>query len=235
MAIGRHKANHTPRNALSWLGVRARTFSSTRLAAPGRLAREVGIIAIAYFAYFGVRGLTEGNFGQAVSNALAIVAIERSLGFFVEPALQSIIVGSEWLVNLANWVYLFGHWPVIIITGTWLYRSKRDRYRLYRNALIISGVIGLLIFMIFPVAPPRLIGTAFVDTVTEYSNLYHVLQSAWLTNQLAALPSLHFGWNLLVGVVLVREARHPAFRALGVITPLIMLAAIIFNGEPLRP
>ena len=196
-----------------------------------RLLREVAIIAAAYFTYFGVRSLTEGEFQHAVSNAQAIVDFELSLGLFFEPTAQAFIVSSDWALRLANWVYLFGHWPIIGVVGFWLYRNKWSRYRLYRNSLIISGSIGLIIFLLYPVAPPRLIGMAFVDTVNKYSSVYHVLQPAWLTNQLAAVPSLHFGWNLIIGIVLVREASHIALRLLGVVTPVIMLAAIILTGN----
>ena len=196
-----------------------------------RAIREVGIVAVAYFAYFGVRGLTEGGLDRALANARAIVDLEERLGLFVEPTLHASIVGYHWAVNLANWVYLFGHWPVIVIVGAWLYRYKWPRYQYYRTAVLLSGTIGLVIFMLYPVAPPRLFGPAFVDTVTEYSNLYHVLQPSWLTNQLAALPSLHFGWNLLIGIVLVREVRNPVVRVVGAITPLIMGAAIVLTAN----
>ena len=204
---------------------------SERVANPMRLLREVGIIAVAYFTYFGVRAMTAGELNHALSNSLAIVEFEAALGLFLEPTVQATVVGYHWAVNLANWIYLFGHWPIVIAVGIWLYRRDWSRYRLYRNALILSGAIGLVIFMVYPVAPPRLLASLFVDTVTKHSNLYHVLQPIWLTNQIAALPSLHFGWNLLVGIVLVREAKHPASRLFGLIMPIVMLVAIVATAN----
>ena len=199
--------------------------------ATARLTREIGIIAVAYFAYFGVRSLTEGSFDAAFANAKDLVAFEKNLGFFVEPTANALIVGNRSLINLANWVYLWGHWPIIIMVSIWLYRKKVERYVLYRNALLVSGGIALLLFVFYPVAPPRFNDLLFVDTVTQYTSQYHVLQPAWLTNQLAAFPSMHFGWNLLVCIALVRESRNPIVRAIGVASPIIMLAAIVFTAN----
>ena len=95
----------------------------------------------------------------------------------------------------------------------------------------MSGAIGIILLMLYPVAPPRLTDLTVLDTVTTYSNLYHVLQPAWLTNQFAAFPSLHFGCNLLIGIALVRETRHPAIRALGFTSPIIMLLAIVLTAN----
>jgi hypothetical protein len=156
---------------------------------------------------------------------------ERGLGIFWEPRIQSAIVNHDWIVNLANWVYIWGHWPVIAAVALWLYRSQPDRYRLTRNALLVSGGIGLVIFTVFPVAPPRLAEMGLVDTVVQRSNFYHVLQPPALTNQYAALPSLHFGWNLLIGIALIRGATHPAGKALGVLLPTAMFAAVVLTAN----
>ena len=101
-------------------------------------------------------------------------------------------------MTLANWVYIYGHWPVIIMTLAWLFVRAPAEY-LLRNAMFISGAIGLVIFVLFPVAPPRLGVLEIVDTVTQRSNSYRTLQPPGLINRYAAMPSLHFGWNLLVG------------------------------------
>ena len=196
-----------------------------------RLIREFLIIAAGYFTYFGVRGATEGQFDAALSNAHSIVRLEEALGLFVEPAWQAVVITDRWSANLANWVYLWGHWPVMILVGAWLYQSREYGYRLFRNAILVSGGIGLVLFMFYPVAPPRLTDFGFADTVTSYSNLYHVLQPAWLTNQFAAFPSLHFGWNLLIGISLIRESGSRAVRMIGLAGPLIMFIAIVLTAN----
>ena len=193
--------------------------------------RELGTVLAAYFAYFAVRGATEGDRTLAVEHAQLVQRFEQALGFFWEPRIQSALLDHEWIVNLANWVYIWGHWPVIAAVALWLYRSQPDRYRLTRNALLVSGGIGLVIFTAFPVAPPRLAEMGLVDTVVQRSNFYHVLQPPALTNQYAALPSLHFGWNLLIGIALVRGATHPTAKALGVLLPLAMFAAVVVTAN----
>ncbi len=196
-----------------------------------QLAREIALILVAYFAYFWVRGLTEGSEARAVANAARIINIERTLGFFWEPALQTLILGNHSLITLANWAYIWGHWPVIGITGLWLFLSRPQAYRLFRDAFFISGAIGLVIFMAFPVAPPRLTDIDVVDTVTAYSKAYRVLQPPALVNQYAAVPSLHVGWNLLVGIALVREAPWRWAKAFGVIMPVVMFLAIVLTAN----
>lgn len=80
-------------------------------------------------------------------------------------------------------------------------------YSVFRNAFFISGTIGIIIFVLYPVAPPRLADVGVVDTVTMYSSSYRVLQPPAFVNQYAAVPSLHFGWDLLMGIALVTQSR----------------------------
>jgi hypothetical protein len=150
-------------------------------------------------AYFGIRNLTVGSREDALGNAEHILEAEDALGIAWEDAIQASIVGSDTFVTLANWVYIWGHWPVILSAAIALYIVRRDSYFLLRNALFVSGAIGFVMFALVPVAPPRLLDLGFVDTVTEQSNAYRALQPPGLTNQYAALPSLHLGWNLAVG------------------------------------
>ncbi len=195
------------------------------------LAREAALIATAYFAYFGVRGFTEGSEARALANAGLIMSAERALGFFWEPALQALILGNHGLITLANWAYIWGHWPLIGVVGIWLFLSRPEAYRIYRNAFLISGAMGIVIFMAFPVAPPRLTDIDVVDTVTVYSKAYRVLQPPALVNQYAAVPSLHFGWNLLVGIALVKEARSPLLKVFGAVMPAVMFLAIVLTAN----
>jgi hypothetical protein len=134
-------------------------------------------------------------------------------------------------VTAVNWIYIWGHWPAIAGVLVWLHRTRRDAYRLMRNAIFVSGAIGLVIFAAYPVAPPRLSGLGFVDTVTEHSNSYRVLQPPALANKYAAVPSLHVGWNLLVGVFLWRHGRRHLVRALGLASPVMMFAAVVLTAN----
>ena len=210
----------------AWLLFRHRAF----LDGSG-LLREMALVIFAYFTYFAVRGLTLSSEARAVENAEKVVGFERAIGLFREPAMQSAILDDRWIVNLMNWMYVWGHWPLIILVAAWLYLNLPPTYRLFRNAFVISGAIGLVCFALFPVAPPRLANVDIVDTVTLHSNSYRVLQPPGLVNQYAAVPSLHFGWNLLIGIVLFTKGQTVIARAAGLLIPPEMFLAIVLTAN----
>lgn len=195
-------------------------------------ARELCLLLPAVLLYFLVRGLMQTRDADAVAHANAIIHLERTLGIFVEDDLQRTLIQHPTAVTIANWVYIWAHWPVIAVTAAWMWSRHRAGYRTLRNAILISGGLGLVIFALYPVAPPRLMPDwDFVDTVMERSRSYRVLQPPALTNLYAALPSLHFGWNLLVGITIVRYARAPLARAFGVLIPIAMFLAIVLTAN----
>ena len=204
-----------------------RTLNPTWL----RRAGEVLIIAVAVLLYFMVRGLVDGREAEAVVHAGRLIDLERSLGIFWEPRFQAWAL--EWgpLATVANWVYIWGHWPVIVATLSWLLMAHRDRYPVYRNTLLISGAVGLVIFTVFPMAPPRfMVDWGFVDTVTLHSQAYRVLQPPSLVNQYAAMPSLHCGWDLLMGIAIFRHAPRQ-WRWIGLLLPVAMFFAVVLTAN----
>lgn len=200
-------------------------------AAAGTVARELGLMLIAVLAYFAIRGISERGGRDAYANARRIVDLEKLLGLHLEDRLQELILGSHALVTLANWVYIWGHWPFIAIVAAWLVLSHPAEYRAIRNAFLVSGSAGLVVFALFPVAPPRLFDAELVDTVTQHSRSYRVLQPPALVNQYAAMPSFHFGWNLLIGLAIIRCSRNRAVRAIGVVAPLAMGLATVLTAN----
>lgn len=181
--------------------------------------------------YGGVREVTEGSVPTALTNADRLAHLEVTLGLDWESAAQSVVVGREPLVDLVNWIYIWGHWPVIAAVAIALFVHRRDRYTLLRNAVLVSGAIGFLFFGLFPTAPPRLADVGFVDTVLEQSSSYRVLQPSSLTNQYAAMPSLHFGWNLLVGIVLFGATRSLLVRVFAVVMPVAMAFSVVATAN----
>jgi membrane-associated phospholipid phosphatase len=193
---------------------------------------EILILVPAYFAYFLVRGFVEGKEAAAFHRAVDIIELEQALGIFWEPNLQEHIMRFGWGVNIANWTYIWGHWPVIVFAALWLFLMHRESYSIYRNAFIISGAIGLIIFTTFPTAPPRFMDAwGFVDTVTNRSEAYRVLQPPAFVNQYAAMPSLHFGWNLLVGIAIFRNSTGYIGKAIGVVLPVVMFGSIVLTAN----
>jgi PAP2 superfamily len=193
--------------------------------------RELVIVVAAVMAYFLVRGLTEGSQPEAVANAQRLVDLESALHVGWEPRIQAFLDGRPWLETLGNWVYIWGHWPFIAVIAVWLFRRHRARYYLVRNAFLISGAIGLVVFVLFPVAPPRLAGLGLEDTVTQHSQAYRVLQPPAMVNQYAAVPSLHFGWNLLAGGSVVFLCRIRVLRVLAAWMTVAMLIAVIITAN----
>jgi hypothetical protein len=202
------------------------------VAAPAlRLLPQIGIIAAAVFAYFGVRGATNSDPAEAVRNADRVIGFERLLHLGFEPQLQRDLASGDTVRTGLNWVYIWGHWPVVIGTLVWLALAHPEVYRRTRNAMMVSGAIGLVVFVTFPVAPPRLSNLPVADTVTLTSHAYRVLQPPMFTNQYAAVPSLHVGWNLLIGLAIVTAARHWAVRLVGALMPAAMVTAVILTGN----
>jgi membrane-associated phospholipid phosphatase len=195
------------------------------------VAREIAVIAVAALVYFGVRGLTESRIDRAFENADRLLRLERSLGIAWERGLQQFILDERFLVTATNWIYVYGHWPVILGCGVFLYVRHRREYRLLRDAMFISGLIGFAFFAALPVAPPRFVDPTVVDTVTQYSHGYRALQPPALTNQYAALPSLHAGWNLLVGILLFQVTTSVALRAFAVAMPVAMAFAVVATAN----
>jgi membrane-associated phospholipid phosphatase len=195
------------------------------------LGREPASIAAAALAYIGIRAVTEGRVDVAEEHAHALLGLEQAVGVAWENAIQSLIIGREHFVAAANWVYIYGHWPVIVSVAFVLFRTRRDRYVLLRNAIFASGAIGFLFFALLPLAPPRLLDIGLVDTVAERSQGYRALQPAELTNQYAAMPSLHFGWNLLVGIVLFGATARLAVRAFALLMPAAMGFAVVATAN----
>lgn len=204
---------------LSWASVRA-------------VALEALLVVGAYLAYELVRRFIEGSGPEAAERALDVIALERSLGLFWEASLQRAILDHHWLVRLFNWVYVWGYLPVIIAAAFWMLIFHRGWYSRYRNAFLLSGAMGLVVFALLPVAPPRMFPhLGFVDTVRVYSDVYRMFDNSGIVNEFAAVPSFHFGWILLVGVAVWRHGSWWPFRLLGPALPVLMLAAIVLTGN----
>ena len=213
------------------------------LEVPVRMAREpvvgrvlfvlgqAGVVIAGIFIYFRVRGLTQGSEAVAREHAHDILGLERSLGIDVEAGWQDLLAPSESLQTFANWVYIWGHWPVIVVTMVWLAWHHRVIFLRLRDAMLVSGALGLVIFVSYPVAPPRLAGMGLTDTVTEQSQAYRVLQPPAFVNQYAAMPSLHAGWDLLVGMAIFAAASSVLLKAVGVAMPVLMAVAVVATAN----
>ncbi len=193
---------------------------------------EIFLLGSALPLYYLVRGSAHERVGEALVRGADLIRLEKSLGIFWEAEAQSWVLSYQWLVKLLNNFYLYGHLPIIGALAVWMYFWHRPQYLLMRNAFLLSGAIGLIIYVSFPVAPPRFLPEwGFVDTVFDQYNTGRPLTPAFFVNEYAAMPSLHFGWNLLVGFSMWLASRHIGIRAFAVLMPLAMLVDIILTAN----
>lgn len=194
---------------------------------------DLALIVVAFVLYYLVRGAVVERAGEATSRAIRLLEMEKSMGLFWEGQMQAWIISSEITVRVFNGIYVWAHFPVVAGVGLWLFFFHRPLFILFRNAFLISGGIGLIIFNLYPVAPPRLLfwGYGLIDTVAAYSPVNYDMQPAAFVNQYAAMPSLHFGWNLLLGIAIIYATKNLALRAFAVVMPISMALAVIVTGN----
>jgi hypothetical protein len=199
----------------------------------GKGIRELGFVGGVLLVYYLIRGAVVDEITEARAHALAIVHLEQALHVFWEPYLQRSMSADIFQIQFWNGVYFWAHAPVIVAVSVWLYLNHRRHYELLRNAFLVSAVIGLFVYWLYPVAPPRLLaGFGFVDTMQRYSDLSYQAQSLRpFVNPYAAVPSLHFGWSMLVGVGLVLTLGRPLGWVLGILLPLLMFFAILATAN----
>ena len=195
--------------------------------------REIALVVGAYFVYMYSRTLVFSDFqSTALANAGRVIQFEKNAGFFWEPAWQAwAIESARSLVIFFNWAYIVTFFPIVLTASVVLYVTNRDRYRYYRNVVLLSFLIALVGFMLFPLAPPRMIAEHFVDTISAFGpSGYASRELANYYNAYAAMPSLHFGWTLMFGVVFLRS-NNVLLKAFGVIYPTVTLFAITITAN----
>ncbi|WP_079148730.1 phosphatase PAP2 family protein [Streptomyces agglomeratus] len=201
--------------------------------APRRRPRwwtELLLVVVVYAAYTGGRLFVRGGEAAAVENGLSILRAEKLLRLNAEHPLNRLFTEHSWLGIPADFAYASLHYLVTPAILVWLFRRRTARYRAARTWLMLSTLLGLVGFTFAPTCPPRLLdaGHGFVDTMAQYSvyGWWGAEASAprglgGMTNQYAAMPSLHVGWALWCGVMLWRHGRTPLMRTLGVAYPLL--------------
>src|ERR671920_1248733 len=135
---------------------------------------------------------------------------------------------GTWLLWLLNHAYLAAQ--LIVVPGAliWLYRRSRPAYERLRNTILATWLVSIPVYAAFPVAPPRLADMGLVDTITSQTGF--AMDSKLTTsfyNELAAVPSLHVGFAVAVGIAVAAAVRHPAARLLALLWgPTIGLAVV---------
>jgi hypothetical protein len=205
----------------------SRTASS-----PHRGSIEVATLIALYAIYEVVRGSGHATVAVAREHTHWVVDLERSLHVFGERAVQHAVDTLPGVPTLLGVAYIVLHFVGTTAFLVWVYRSHRERFPLVRNTIIVATGMALVLYVLFPVAPPRLAHLGFADTVSHDAkvNLSSSLLSG-LYNPFAAVPSLHFGYALLVGVTVATLARRRSVRIVGAVYPAVMLLVIVATGN----
>lgn len=199
-----------------------------------RVLKEASLLTFAYFLYMITRKLVFENVeAVATENALKLVSLENSLGFFWELHLQRwLLDGAHQVIVFFNWSYILTFFPIIIPTGIILYKINLKKYIYYRNIILLSLFIAVVVYALFPLAPPRMIsGTGIVDTIQSFGPAqYNSREAQFYYNAFAAMPSIHFGWTVLFGVMFFSTGIL-WLRVLGILYPTITFFAIVATGN----
>jgi membrane-associated phospholipid phosphatase len=189
---------------------------------------ELLMWASLYPAYLAVRGTTIGDAETATENAGTLIDVERSVSLFHEETLQRVLsFASEFFSTY----YMLGFGPLIAAVLVWLGLRDRSRYRELRRLLFVSLAIAVILYVAYPTAPPRLVpGLGIADTVGLTGHDTGSFAGIRF-NPYAAMPSMHVGWSLLVGIVGFRASRRLAVRAFFALHPLLMAITVTATGN----
>ncbi|MEU6812186.1 bifunctional glycosyltransferase 87/phosphatase PAP2 family protein [Streptomyces sp. NPDC046831] len=198
------------------------------------LLLELLLIRVTYAAYQQVRLAADGGRARAERHGEQILSVERFLHIDIEHAVNHAVVRAGWLRDFFDFYYESFHFVVPLTVLGVLYWRRAADYRWARASLGFATLLALAGFWLYPLAPPRLMpALGIIDTVhgvQDFSKPDYGTLTA-VTNQYAAMPSLHFGWSLWCGLVIAVVAPKGWMKALGLLHPLFTVSAIVATGN----
>lgn len=199
-----------------------------------RLWFEVLLIAVSYWTYSLIRNAVPEQKHEALRNADRVWALEHHLGLAVEQSVNHTVNSVTWLIVGMNYYYATLHFVVTLGVLVWLYRSHPGRYAAARTVLFATTAVALVGYYLYPLAPPRLMnGSGFVDTVLAHRTWGSMASGDLknMSNQYAAMPSMHIGWSLWCGLTVFALVRVPWVRVLGLLYPVLTLVVIVATAN----
>jgi membrane-associated phospholipid phosphatase len=194
--------------------------------------RQLALFAGAYYVYRLVRGFVDGQAGLAFENARTLVDVERSLGLFFEPGLQAWARGEEWLLTLANWMYVNTHFVVTTTFLIWLYLARNHAFYFVRNMFMVSMALALTGYLAYPTAPPRFLPEwGFTDTVANFVGTSAENTADVLYNPFAAVPSMHVAFALMIAIPAFHLVRHRPIKAFWAAYPALVTFVVIVTAN----
>ena len=219
-----------------WEGWKARCLRRSHLK---ELSITVSAYWAAYLVYLFAGQVVYSDFeGTAMANARRIIEFERSIGIFWEPSWQEWAVsfpidfaGPGGLAVLLNWTYILTFAPLMGAISATIYIMNRPAYRHYRKIFLLSYGLAIVVFIVFPLAPPRMVPDHFLDTIAAFGpSGYGTREMGRFYNAYAAMPSLHFGWTVVFAILFLRT-RNGLAKIFGVFYPGLMLLAIVITAN----
>jgi hypothetical protein len=211
-------------------GARSAVASWWRSRYGSQLALEIAICGGLLIIYRSIRGFSKGDLQVAFANARDVISLEKWLGLPFEDDLQRWLLDHPSLIKGLNHYYIWFHFPAAIALLLWLFVRHADRYRSFRNLMAFATFAALVIHLVYPLAPPRMI-PGFVDTMRVFGpNIYPPSALEGAANQIAAMPSLHFGWAMIEAIAVIAVLKSH-WRWLILFHPSLMVLAIIATGN----
>lgn len=175
----------------------------------GPAAQELAVVASLYALWRLARQLPLARDDGAIERARQIVALQHDLHLPTELSLQHLVLRHDWLAWLTSVYYATVHVPSLVAFLVWLYARHRDQYPRWRNALAILTGFCLVIRLV-RVAPPRfLTDLGYIDISERYGLSIYGPVGTGVSDQFAAMPSIHVGWAAVVsfGIVAASTSR----------------------------
>ncbi|HET9077097.1 MAG TPA: phosphatase PAP2 family protein [Acidimicrobiales bacterium] len=200
--------------------------------------REVLIVAVFYGLYTlvrDIRGTKPVSVDQALTNAQRLIHVERWFGMFHEADFQHFFLPHRWIIELCDDFYGTFHFIAAATVLVLLFFWFPARYRIWRNTLALATGLALIGFYFFPLMPPRLLpaGYHFVDTLKVIGGLWNFSQGPVndVSNQYAAMPSLHTTWSMWCACAVYPVIRNRWVRPLVFLYPAITVFAIVVTAN----
>ena len=162
--------------------------------------REFALVAGLYAVWRLARMLPITHESGALQRARDIDHVQRLLHLPTEISVQHLVVAHDWLARFVNGYYAIVHVPALITFMIWAFVRHRDRYPHWRNGLV-AVTAGCLVIRFIRVAPPRFVDElGFVDLSTRYGLGVYGDVGTGVSDQFAAMPSIHVGWAAVVAL-----------------------------------
>lgn len=198
---------------------------------------QLVVVVIAYKLYQNTRGLINDQLGasQAFANADWIVSTERLLHLNMEGGVQSFARSVPLLSDAASLTYMNAQFTVTFGAMIYIYMRHNQAFGFVRNMFIGAWTLALVGYVLMPTAPPRLVpGLGIHDAVAEFTKVDVTDQSNVLNklyNPYAAVPSMHVGFSLMIGIPLARLSKYKVTRVFWGIYPIVVLFVVMATGN----